>query len=180
MSKMNADRELFLLIQRMGIPATLNTERYIGNGQPSPNISAEFLGKKLHILARQNMRLKLREAIWQAESGANISTLPVVIHAESDIMPWLITFKAESFFKAFRDLVNPSTFWVSEYSSKQDSFHIETLADALEKNKQALLHGDALDYLPFAISASQESASHQCDIMRNTLNANNGGGCDDE
>ena len=177
---MSAEHELFILFKGMGAPITLNADRYVGSGQSTPNLSAEYLGKKLHILARQNMRLKLREAIWQAESGASGIVIPVVIHSESDIMPWLITFKAETFFKAFRDLINPSTFWVSEYSSKQDSFHVETLADALEKNKQAVLHGDALDYLPFAISASQESASRQCDIMRNTLNNDNGGGCDDE
>ncbi len=61
------------------------------------------------------------------------------------------------------------TVWVAEYSHQQRCFHVETLAEALEKNSRGIVNGYALDFIPFAVVNDQATACDLCNRMRKTL-----------
>ena len=66
------------------------------------------------------------------------------------------------------------TIWVSEYSFQQKCFHIHTLAEALIQNARAIETGSPADYIPFAISTDRDTASAQCQKMRERLERKEG------
>ena len=93
----SGERELLAIIQAHGIPARRNIQRYVG-GRNNPDISAEYLGLKLHIEVKRRERLNLRVAMQQAVSDAEGKAFPLVVHRSSR-QPWLVTFRLDDFFK---------------------------------------------------------------------------------
>ena len=91
------ERELLSILQAYGIPAERNIQRYIG-GRNNPDISAEYLGRRLHIEVKRRERINLRSAVEQAVADADGKAFPVVIHRSSR-QPWLVTFRLEDFFR---------------------------------------------------------------------------------
>ena len=62
--------------------------------------------------------------------------------------------------------------YVAEFSSSQGAFHIETLSEAIQNNRELLLNkvdSYTPDYLPFALCETHAAATLQIKIMRNQL-----------
>ncbi len=93
----SGERELASILNAHSISAKRNIQRYIG-GRNNPDISAEYMGRRLHIEVKRRERLNLRAAINQAVSDADGNAFPVVIHRSSR-QPWLVTFTLDDFFK---------------------------------------------------------------------------------
>ena len=91
------ERELLSILQGHGINASRNTQRYVG-GRNNPDISAEYLGIKLHIEVKRRERIDLRSAVNQAVSDADGKAFPVVIHRSSR-QPWMVTFRLDDLFR---------------------------------------------------------------------------------
>lgn len=58
---------------------------------------------------------------------------------------------------------------ICEYSAKQRCFHIETLAEALQKNRRGIIGGQGLDYIPFAVTDEFDEANKLCEEMRKRI-----------
>ena len=81
-------------------------------------------------------------------------------------LPWTGAVTSNSVAKGNQYMFDPGKTWVSEYSHKQGCFHVETLADALEKNRRAVAQGYEMDYIPFAVSITREDACDLCERMK--------------
>lgn len=53
--------------------------------------------------------------------------------------------------------------WVVEYSAVQRCFHVDLLADALTKNRRALLNGEHPDFVPIGLFLDLDSAERFTD-----------------
>lgn len=90
------ERELLHLLEAHGIPGQRNDQRYIG-GADNPDIAADVRGLPLHIEVKRTERLRLREALQQAERDA-AGRVPVVAF-RGNREPWRVVLRLEDFLK---------------------------------------------------------------------------------
>jgi len=90
------ERELLEILQQFG-EARRNDQTFIG-GKDNPDISFTSGTRRYHVECKRTERLKLHEAINQAERDAGADSIPVVAHRRSR-EPWYITMKLTDFLK---------------------------------------------------------------------------------
>lgn len=88
--------ELLHQLEARGITARRNDQKWTG-GLDNPDIAADVRGLPLHIEVKRTERLRLREALRQAERDA-AGRVPVVAF-RGNREPWRVVLRLEDFLK---------------------------------------------------------------------------------
>ena len=64
---------------------------------------------------------------------------------------------------------DPFELFFCEYSSSQNSFHVNTLREMLISNLRAVINGKPLNYAPFYITDNRKKADDLCSQMRKII-----------
>lgn len=56
-----------------------------------------------------------------------------------------------------------------EYSEKQNCFHVVDISKALEMNRNSIINGYGVDFIPFAIADDRVKANALCDKMQRLM-----------
>lgn len=94
------ERELLHLLEAHGIPARRNDQKWVG-GLDNPDVAADVRGFPLHIECKRTERLRLHEALQQAERDA-AGRVPVVVF-RGNREPWRVVLRLEDFLQLTKE-----------------------------------------------------------------------------